>query len=78
LHNLQERKVTIPNAEGEAIEVSLGELGITHPLVFKMLDERKVESPFEQDEAEENKAHELTQYRFVVQFAWQPKIIDRP
>lgn len=78
LHNLQERKVTIPNAEGEAIEVSLGELGITHPLVFKMLDERKVESPFEQDKADKNGDPELTQYRFVVQFAWQPKIIDRP
>jgi len=76
LHNLQERKVTIPDAAGNSIEVSPGELGITHPLVLKMLEERKVKSPFEQDEEKGIGAGELTQYRFVVQFAWQPKPVN--
>ncbi len=73
LHNLQERKVTVPDAAGSAMEVFPSELGITHPLVLKMLEERKVESPFKQNGGKGNGARELTQYRFVVQFAWQPK-----
>ncbi len=73
LHNLQERKVAIPDAAGSTIEVFPGELGITHPLVLKMLDERKVESPFEQNGDNGIGPRALTQYRFVIQFAWQPK-----
>jgi hypothetical protein len=73
LHNLQERKVTVPDATGSAMEVFPSELGISHPLVLKMLEERKV---VKHNHEEGSGARELTQYRFVVQFAWQPKSVN--
>lgn len=73
IHNLQEREITIPNSgDGGPLEVPVNKLGISHPLVFKTLDRRKVLSPFESDQGQE-----LTQYRFVIQFAWKPESLEQ-
>ena len=72
IHNLQEREITVPNSDGEPLEVPVNKLGISHPLVFKTFDLRKVISPFESDQGQE-----LTQYRFVIQFAWKPESLEQ-
>ena len=67
VHNLQERDIALPGSDGEVSESGTSELGISHPLVFGT-EEQKVISPFGND-----KNSLLTQYQFVVQFAWQPE-----
>ena len=67
IHNLQERDIALPGSDGEVSESGTSELGISHPLVFGT-EEQKVISPFDND-----KKSLLTQYQFVVQFAWQPE-----
>ena len=72
VHNLQERDISLPDANGEIIERPTSEIGISHPLVFET-KEQKVISPFEID-----KQSPLTQHQFVVQFAWQPQKSNDP
>ena len=67
VHNLQERDVALPGGDGEVSESATSALGISHPLVFEA-KEQKVISPFDNDQNSP-----LTQYQFVVQFAWQPE-----
>ncbi|MDG2206725.1 MAG: pilus assembly protein PilM [Pirellulales bacterium] len=71
VHNLQERNISLPDQTGSVSEIPISALGISHPLVFEA-DEKMVTSPFGQDA---NK--QLTQYRFTVQFAWQPQKKDQ-
>ena len=72
VHNLQERDVALPDATGEISERPTSEIGISHPLVYEA-KKQKVISPFDVD-----KKNELTQYQFVIQFAWQPQTSSKP
>ena len=66
VHNLQEQEIDLPDPDGKSTKTATSSLGISHPLVFSV-EEDRVLSPFERDQ----KAP-LTRYQFVVQFAWQP------
>ena len=72
IHNLQERNIALPDPNGGVSEKATSELGISHPLVFEA-DEKVVISPFKTDQDKR-----LTQYRFVVQFAWKPQEKEKP
>ncbi|MBC20306.1 MAG: pilus assembly protein PilM [Planctomycetaceae bacterium] len=72
VHNLQERDISLPDASGEISQHATSDIGISHPLVYET-KEQKVISPFKID-----KKSPLTQYEFVVQFAWQPKDFGNP
>ena len=72
IHNLQERDISLPNSEGEMSDHPTSDIGISHPLVYEA-KEQKVISPFDTDQK-----NPLTQYQFVVQFAWQPERSGKP
>ena len=72
VHNLQERDVSLPNTEGEMSDHPTSDIGISHPLVYEAKEQRVI-SPFDAD-----KKNPLTQYQFVVQFAWQPEKSSKP
>ena len=76
LHNLQHRMITLPDGSGGATEIAVNRLGISHPVVYTMLESKQVESPFEEDN-QPGGQKQLTQYRFVVQFAWSPQPMNK-
>ncbi len=70
VHNLQDKLVKVPDGQGNLVEVSVKDLGISYPVVYEELDTKTVE--ITDDATGDDKPLELKQYRFVVQFAWTP------
>ena len=87
LENLLNMKVKLPKGDGsgELEEFTMGELGITYPVLVnpKSLDEDLVDNPYASadaaggnrggDDTANNKI-KLQRFDFVVQFCWQPKL----
>ncbi|NIL96124.1 MAG: pilus assembly protein PilM [Planctomycetales bacterium] len=72
VHNLQNKNILLPDSNGRQEPVSVQQLGISHPLVLKWDQPAKVLLPKPPGMGDDEK-NEATQYRFVVQFAWQPQ-----
>ena len=70
VHNLQDKIVKVPDDQGNLVDVSVRDLGISYPVVYEELDTKTVE--ITDDATGDGKPLELKQYRFVVQFAWTP------
>ena len=68
VHNLQDQLIKLANREQE---VSVRDLGISHPVVFEMRGPKKVLV----EDSKGSGTREAIQYIFVVQFAWSPKPI---
>jgi type IV pilus assembly protein PilM len=81
IKNLREGKVKLPSKGGELAEVSVQELGISHPVIVseirapqpvKITDPNAADKHNAAGEAIKAEPIELKRFEFVLQFAWKP------
>ncbi len=74
LYNLMNEVVQVPDGEGNVIEATVRDLGISHPLLFETREVKEVQIP--DTGSEEGQTLKIKQRNFVVQFAYAPQPIS--